>query len=217
VELNKQHMARPRVRFVILTGIVYSLVCSVAVRGQDVTSDVPQGTQSTYSYPTGKRMDDYLSRTIGPEAMLNAAILGGIDQARDKPEGWEQGASGYGRRFISRFGRNGVSSTIQLAVEISLHEDTRYRAQEQGALWSRVSHSLQYSFTANTPGGRRAPPFGQLAGIVGGALISRKWYPDGENSLADGARAAGISIGVHTGMNLFREFLPDIKRLVRRK
>jgi hypothetical protein len=58
---------------------------------------------------------------------------------------------------------------------------------------------------------------GRFAGIIGGSLISHAWYPEGDNSFEDGARGAALSLGIYAGMNVFREFLPDIKRIYKKK
>lgn len=168
---------------------------------------------STYAYPHQARLGDYLRRTVGPGGLFNATLLGGLDQWRDKPEGWDQGADNYGRRVASRLGRNAIGNTIQLGVESLLHEDSRYTSLEHGPVGRRIVHSLSHTFMVRTPSGRRAPPIGRYAGILGGALISRRWYPQGENTFEHGVRAAGISFGAYTGINVLREFMPDIKRL----
>lgn len=199
-----------------LAGLTALLALALApprsATAQDAAPAIP-AHDSTYSFPANERMADYLKRTAGAEAIFNSSLLAGIDQWRDRPEGWEQGGAGYGRRFVSRLGRGAISNTIQLGLEAALREDSRYTALEHGPIGQRLGHSLSHTFMVRTPGGRRAPPIGRFAGIVGGAVLSRRWYPEGENTFEDGARAAGISLGVFTGINVLREFLPDIKRL----
>jgi hypothetical protein len=202
----------PRDRFTKPSLLLAAVLAAVAVlapslRAQNAAHD------ADYSYPPRERMADYLKRTVGPGGLFNAAFLGGMDQWRDKPEGWEQGGAGYGKRFASRLGRGAMGNTIQLGVEALLHEDSRYTSLQHGSVGRRIGHSLSHSFMVRTPDGRRAPPIGRFAGIVGGAILSRRWYPVGENTFEDGARAAGISLGMFTTINVVREFLPDIKRL----
>ncbi len=182
------------------------------VRAQEAAPDAAPARYE-YSFTPAERMDDYLERTVGLESLFNAAALAGLDQARDKPEGWRQGGNGYGQRLVSRMARIAIGNTLQLGVEAVLHEDSRYTPSERTGIQPRLADSLVHSFLIKTPHGRRAPPWGRLAGALGSGFISRTWYPDPDDAWQDGARSAGISIGVYTGTNVFREFWPDIKRL----
>lgn len=122
-----------------------------------------------YSFTPAERMDDYLERTVGIESLFNAAALAGLDQARDKPEGWRQGGSGYGQRLVSRMARIAIGNTLQLGVEAVLHEDSRYTPSERTGVQPRLADSLLHSFLIKTPNGRRAPP---------GDGWPRRWAPD---------------------------------------
>ena len=201
---------------IVLRALALVLLALNADVSRAQTSQVGE-VPEVYSYSTGERLRDYVSRTAGPEALVNSALLAGLDQWRDTPEAWEQGGSGYGKRFASRLGRTAVGNTIQLGVEALLHEDSRYKPLERGGVGMRIGYSLSHTFTVMTPSGRRPAPIGRLAGIFGGSILSHRWYPDGENGIEDGARGGAISLGVYTGMNVFREFLPDIKRIFKKK
>jgi len=56
-----------------------------------------------------------------------------------------------------------------------------------------------------------------FAGAAGGAMIARSWYPRNEGPGRDAARVAAMSVVGQAGANVFREFAPDLKRLVSRK
>ena len=101
----------PRDRFTKPSLLLAAVLAAVAVlapslRAQNAAHD------ADYSYTPRERMADYLKRTVGPGGLFNAAFLGGMDQWRDKPEGWEQGGAGYGKRFASRLGRGAMVTRL---------------------------------------------------------------------------------------------------------
>ena len=53
-----------------------------------------------------------------------------------------------------------------------------------------------------------------VAGAAGGALIARAWYPPDERPGRDAARYAAVAVVGQAGVNVFREFAPELKRLI---
>jgi hypothetical protein len=51
--------------------------------------------------------------------LLHAGVSAGINQWWDDPEEWEQGASGYGKRYASSFSRNAIQQTVIYSLDIS--------------------------------------------------------------------------------------------------
>jgi hypothetical protein len=46
---------------------------------------------------------------------------------------------------------------------------------------------------------------------VGGGFISRLWHPDSYQTAASGFAATGVGFGAEAGMNVVREFWPEIR------
>ena len=57
----------------------------------------------------------------------------------------------------------------------------------------------------------------QLGSTAGAAFISRIWQPRSTGSAGDGAQSFGIAMGMNAGINVVREFMPDIVRHVLRR
>jgi len=158
------------------------------------------------------RLRNFAKSTVGPGALAITAMAAGIAQARNHPSAWEQGMEGYGRRYGSRLAQRGIGSTIQLGVEAMLGEDSRFYPSLQQRPWGRVKAAIGASFVVRDSEGRKTVPVGRIAGAIGGGLLSRKWQPAGHDDIADGFRSAGVSYGIHVGMNVLREFWPDIRK-----
>ena len=68
----------------------------------------------------------YLKTMANPLGYLKAGSSTGIDQFSDKPSEWEQGASGYGKRFANIVGQYYIQRTVTFGLGSVLHEDNRY-------------------------------------------------------------------------------------------
>jgi hypothetical protein len=54
----------------------------------------------------------YLKTLVNPFGYVKAGLSAGIDQWNDKPQEWEQGASGYGKRFANILGQHSIQRTV---------------------------------------------------------------------------------------------------------
>jgi hypothetical protein len=141
-----------------------------------------------------------------------AGAKAGINQWRDHPYEWGQGTKGYGRRLGSSIGQNVIDGTIHMGVAVLRGEDPRYFRSECRGTWARMKYALAHTLVARNDKGGRTFAAGRVAGALGGGLISRAWQPDRHRSLWYGFESGGISIGAAAGMNVLREFWPDIKK-----
>ena len=188
---------------------VLTLFC-VALEAQNPSSPSPSLPPLTLE----KRFQFYLSDAYGPLSYPGPALWAAIDQARNEPFEWKQGGQGYGRRFGSKFGRNGIESTIKLGVGIIDGEDPRYvPSQRKGLLARSYDAAFQTVFPKTTRGGRTLS-FARLAGAFGSGLISNAWYPDRQTAWGDGLFRGASSFGGGVGIRVFREFWPDMKKKI---
>ena len=73
-----------------------------------------------------ERNSAYVESLINPILYVKAGISGAIDLRNHKPEEWEQGASGYGKRFGNILAQYGIQRTVTYGFSSALHEDNRY-------------------------------------------------------------------------------------------
>jgi hypothetical protein len=168
--------------------------------------------QAECAYTASQRLEDYVTRTIGPRALFNAGVGAGIQHARGAPYAWGGGMDGYGRRYASNMGKRTISNTVQLGVEAMLGQDSRYVASERTGSGARIKDAVKHSFLIRGRDGGRELAVGRIAAALGGGLLSRTWQPDGHDNVSNGLRSAGISFSGYIGGNVFREFWPDLRR-----
>ncbi len=136
--------------------------------------------------------------------------------ANDPPE-WRQGAAGYGRRSVSLLGLFAMDVTIHEGGAAVLGYDPRYFHCKCTGLLPRTGHALVWSFITHDNKGRVRIDFPALAGAYGSGMLSMYWYPHRYSPLTDGVRVGTQDLGFQIGVNVLREFGPEIKRVFRRK
>lgn len=157
-----------------------------------------------------ERLRYYFKHMLSPEAVLRSAAGAGINQALNIPHEWGQGAEGYGRRFASSFGAHIVQSTVMYGASAVLHEDNRYFRSGLTGFGPRLKYAIASTFMARHDDGSRHFSWSRVGSYAAAAAISRLWQPPSEKGSTHIADSFGIFIGVETGFNVAREFLPGI-------
>lgn len=164
-----------------------------------------------------ERTHIYLKTMVNPLGYLKAGFSAGIDQWEDKPEEWEQGASGYGKRFANILGQYSIQRTVTFGLGSLLHEDNRYFNSGKRGFWPRVGYSMVSGILARHDDGTRHVSISQLGGVAAGAFLSRTWQPPSQSSAGDGAVSFGITMSSNIGFGVVKEFLPDLGRAIAKK
>jgi hypothetical protein len=98
------------------------------------------------------------------------------------------------------------------------HEVTGYQRCPQPGAWTRIKYAIRNTFVVsreNHPG--KSIAAGRISGAMGAGLISRLWQPATLGTVSAGLTSGGIALGAGAGMNVAREFWPDIHRRFARK
>ncbi len=154
----------------------------------------------------------YFSTMINPLSFARCAFSAGIDQWNDKPSEWEQGVSGYGKRFANILGQYSIQRTVTYGLSSALHEDNRYFNSGKQGFWSRTVYALSSGILARHDDGTRQFSISQVGGVAAGAFLARTWLPPSQHSAGDAAVSFGITMGSNIGLGVMKEFLPDLVR-----
>jgi hypothetical protein len=172
-------------------------------------------TQDQFKPLTPKqRLELYAKDLFGPFHLMMAGLAAGITQLQNSPKEWGQGAQGYGLRYANYYGYATVSSVLQMGGEDLLHEDNLYYGSGEHGLWRRVRYAVKSSVLARGADGTQHFSVSQVGSTAAAAFISRLWQPPSTDSAEDGAKSFGISLATNAGINVVREFLPDVTRHV---
>jgi len=158
----------------------------------------PVPTRLPYAPPTQtQRFSIYLRNTFGMYSIVESGIRSGIEQARDNPSQWPEGAEGYADRFGSAMGQIAVRGTTEYLLADAFREDLRIIPCDRPCSKSKVKRALEDTFTARKGAdGHRAFSVARLLGpVAGGAIATNTWYPAANNSAGETARQIGMSYG----------------------
>jgi hypothetical protein len=149
---------------------------------------------------------------VNPIWYAKGALSAAQNQFTDTPKAWEQGMSGYGKRFADIMGQYAIRKTVTFGMESIMHEDNRYFPSGKTGFWPRTGYALSSGLLARGDDGRRHPSASLLVGMASGAYLSRFWQPAGTRSVGDAAVSFGVSMAWNIGFGVAKEFLPDMLR-----
>jgi hypothetical protein len=156
----------------------------------------------------------YLESTYGPKSFAFSLVSSGISQARNTVPEWEQGAEGYGKRFASNFTQKIVKRTAYLVLVTAFHEDPRYFRSGQFGIVHRSLYAAERVFIAHKDSDGTRFGYTNLIAAFGNSYVSRQWHPDNYHTWGDYMTYFAISLGIDAGKNVFKEFWPDIRRML---
>ena len=179
----------------------------------------PAAAQEADEAPSRLRIfldETVLSRTLPPRIAFGAAL----DQRDANPDDeWGSSGSGYGKRVAARAGHVLSREAVHHATAAALGVDPRGDRSRCRCTnpFKRAGYAFTRTFVTRDSSGRTVPNVPLFAGAAGGAMIASSWYPRDEGPGRDAARVAVMTVVGQAGANVFREFAPDLKRLVTRK
>jgi hypothetical protein len=161
-----------------------------------------------------ERFREYANSLFNPLTAVMSLATAASAQASNAPPAWGQGAAGYGLRLGNYLAQDTIQLSMQMGAESLLHEDNRYFQSGEHSTWARLKYALAATVLARRDSGARRFSFSGVGSLAGVAFLSRTWQPSTDNSPEHGAISFGISLATSAGMNVLKEFLPDLQRHV---
>ena len=159
---------------------------------------------------TGMKFHLAYKSLINPVFFGRVAGWAGVEQAKDTPGQWRQGAEGYGKRVGAGFADAATGGLIGNAILPSLlHQDPRYFYQGSGTKKSRALHAVLATVICKGDNGATQPNYSALGGSLISYSISTAYYPSSDRNAQHVFRGFGIDIGLHVAGSLAQEFILD--------
>ena len=169
-----------------------------------------------YQPLTGKeRWNTYVRQAFGSPAVFFRAAgpaLGG--QLKNEPPEWGQGMEGYSRRVANRFGRFTLQGTFEAAGAAALGHEVRYIRSTRSGFFPRAAHAMTANFVTYDKNGRRTPHIARVGSAFVAEFTGNLWMPAGYRDTSTAFRGVGVELGIGSAFNLFREFSPELKRVL---
>jgi Carboxypeptidase regulatory-like domain len=160
--------------------------------------------------PLTTRMKFHLAykSLTSPVFFARTSWWAGVQQARNNPDEWGQGAEGYSKRLGAGFADAFTGSLITNAILPSLlHQDPRYFYQGTGTKKSRALHAMLAPLICKGDNGAWQPNYSQWGGSLIGYSISTAYYPGSSRTAGHVFQTFGIDMGLHVVGSLAQEFI----------
>jgi len=167
-------------------------------------------TYETHPEPltTGMKFHLAYKSLTSPFFFGRTAAWAGVQQARDNPSEWQQGAKGYSKRLGAGFVDGVTGGLISNAILPSLlHQDPRYFYQGSGTNKSRALHAMWAPFVCKGDNGKWQPNYSQLGGSLISYSISSAYYPSSDRTAGHVFQTFGMDLGLHVVGSLAQEFI----------
>jgi hypothetical protein len=146
------------------------------------------------------------------ENVVYAGIGAAFDQLRDRPGEWGEGWGPFTERYASHIGQYLIQRSIMFPVQAIDHEDTRFFRSNRTSVRGRIGDAFLHTIWRHNDSGGMMPAYSEFVGDYGAAAVSRFWWPQRFHNGSAIFIAGSDTVLVDAGINVFREFRPDIKR-----
>lgn len=186
---------------------------SVSALGMAQSAPSAPDVPSYVSLTAKQRSDRFFKEYLGsPFTYIAAAGVASGGQIENDPKEWTRSREGYGKRVGTTFALFTIDTGVHEAGDAILGLDPRYfRCRCRGGL-RRTWNAVEMSFLAYNGQGSKRIDFPQLAGAYGSAMLVTTWYPKRYDPLVQGVHMGHQQMGFVVGINLIREFSPELKR-----
>lgn len=164
-----------------------------------------------------RRFVDSLKRLFSLQAVTSTLPAAGIQQLHDWPDEWGNHGSGFGKRVASLYGQFVIGVAIEDSIKAIDHEDTHFSRLGQGNFFRRTAHVVTGTILAHKPDGTRMVAWSLPANAYGSWAIATLWSPREYRTAGSIFEWGSAGMGATAGLNMFREFWPDLKSAFRRK
>jgi hypothetical protein len=153
------------------------------------------------------------SQYLNPYTFVFVAVEAGVNQARNHPAGYGQGAEGFGKRYGAGLADGLSDGVFVTGVYPSLfHQDPRYYRLDEGSFSHRTGYAITRILVTRQDSGRKAFNFSEVLGSFSAAALAVAYYPAENRDFSDVAERAGVQFAFDAGFNVLKEFYPEIER-----
>lgn len=172
-------------------------------------SPAPPGKTARHNGLTSEdKFKTFVAQSTSGYATFSSAIAASFRPA------WNN--SQYSETYASRFGHSISDQTEQgfftkFLLPSVFHQDPRYHMSDDTDVKGRGLYALSRVFITRNDNGRSTLNTSELLGAALAGSITTAYHPYHQPTAGDVASRAVSSIGADAGMNMLREFWPDIR------
>jgi hypothetical protein len=184
---------------------------------QDSAQSDIQAAPPYAAMTSGQRWNDFVSTSLAsPSVALRVLSAAALSHVNRDPVSWGMGSRGFFERAGSHYARFAVQGSIHSGLAAALGHDTRYFREPDQSGWRRARHALRRTFVTRDRDGHDVFDISEMTALYASPMIATAWHPRRCGALTQGFRAGNFGVGAQAVGNLFREFGPDLKHLLRK-
>jgi hypothetical protein len=167
---------------------------------------------STPSEPDLDRFHYFVTVAVLSPSPYALSLAGAVlDEIGDFPEDWTDGHP-FVKRYLARQGMSLASDAIGHSLGALIGHRVRYDMCACSG-FSRVRHGMARAFVSRTTNGSSAPNYSLWVAKFSAAGLANTWYP-ASYTASDIVREGAVGIMVSGGLNVLKEFSPELLRMV---
>ena len=148
-----------------------------------------------------------------PITFLSSGFQAGLAQAGNDDAAFGQGADGYGKRLGAALADSSSSEFFGTFLYPSIfEEDPRYFRRPHASTKTRVGNAMTHIFVARGDSGRRMFNYSEWFTVASSSALQNVYHPGNRRGFGPAATRAGVDLATDAGMNLIREFWPEIAK-----
>ncbi len=146
-----------------------------------------------------------------PISFLTAGFSAVIDQAQNNDPKFGQGAAGYGHRFGADLAdQTSMRFFGQFAYPALFSEDPRYYRLGHGTKRARLLHAMEHTFIGHRDSGDAMFNYSEWLAAASAVALGSTYHTSVDHGAGAMARSAGYLIAQGFGLDILREFWPEI-------
>jgi len=163
----------------------------------------------------GEKFQFFVQDTNSPFTFAAAGVAAGIGQATNTTPGFGQGWNGFGRRYGAALADSGTHAFFsKFLIPVLAHQDPRYKRNGREPFGARVLDALSQIVEIDDDDGETQFNYSQILGTAASASLSNTYYPQSSRGFKRTGERTVTRLGAEAGLNVVREFLPDVKRAI---
>src|SRR5260370_21683309 len=154
-------------------------------------------------------------QTVDFSAHFGNAFQAALQQASNGQPHYGQGWGPYAQRFGAAEADQVTSAFCIFGfLPHVLKDDPRYFRKRYGSPWSRIRYAATRTVITRTDAGGQTFNTPQVLGQLLQQGISTAYYPEQDRSASGVFGDFGINLAYNHAYNIFKEFFPDLLRVV---
>ncbi len=168
------------------------------------------------SLDAGNKFSLFVESTVEPVTFFVAGFWGGIAQAQNDDPSFGQGAQGFGKRYGAALADQASANFFGTFFYPAIfQEDPRYYRMAHGSKRRRLLHAVGHTFLARSDSSKLMFNFSEWMGTASAQVLSNAYHPGNRRGFAPAAQWVGINIALDMGVDVLREFWPEVAHKLR--